>query len=463
MPQLTINQTSIPGLLVISLDIRGDNRGWFKENWQRQKMVDLGLPDFMPVQNNMSFNNRVGATRGIHAEPWDKLVSLATGRIFGAWVDLRRGEGFGRCFTTEMGPETAVFVPRGVGNAFQTLVEETVYSYLVNDHWNPAAKESYTFVNLADETLAIKWPIPLDQAELSEADKTHPHLAHVTPVGPQQTLIIGSGGQLGRALIKAMPAAVPITRATLDLANPESVAGFDFRPYGVVINAAAYAAVDTAETDDGRREAWAVNVGGVAALVEAARKHRFALVHISSDYVFDGTDTLHAETEPFSPLGVYGQTKAAGDALLGSLPAHYLLRTSWLIGDGHNFVRTMASLADRGVSPEVVNDQFGRLTFTTEVTRAIGHLLQAKAPYGTYNLSSNGEPMTWADIARVVFQARGRDAASVKSVTTAEYAAGKSLAPRPKHSVLGLDKIISSGFRPADAMTQLQEYLSSLG
>ena len=463
MPQLTINQTSIPGLLVISLDIRGDNRGWFKENWQRQKMVDLGLPDFMPVQNNMSFNSRVGATRGIHAEPWDKLVSLATGRIFGAWVDLRRGEGFGRCFTTEMGPETAVFVPRGVGNAFQTLVEETVYSYLVNDHWNPAAKESYTFVNLADETLAIKWPIPLDQAELSEADKAHPRLAHVTPVGPQQTLIIGSGGQLGRALIKAMPAAVPITRATLDLANPESVAGFDFRPYGVVINAAAYTAVDTAETDDGRREAWAVNVGGVAALVEAARKHRFALVHISSDYVFDGTDTLHTETEPFSPIGVYGQTKAAGDALLGSLPAHYLLRTSWLIGDGHNFVRTMASLADRGVSPEVVNDQFGRLTFTTEVTRAIGHLLQAKAPYGTYNLSSNGEPMTWADIARVVFQARGRDAASVKSVTTAEYAAGKSLAPRPKHSVLGLDKIISSGFRPADAMTQLQEYLSSLG
>ena len=463
MPQLTINQTSIPGLLVISLDIRGDNRGWFKENWQRQKMVDLGLPDFVPVQNNMSFNNRVGATRGIHAEPWDKLVSLATGRIFGAWVDLRRGEGFGRCVTMEMGPETAVFVPRGVGNAFQTLVEETVYSYLVNDHWNPAAKQSYTFVNLADETLAIKWPIPLDQAELSEADKTHPHLAHVTPVGPQQTLIIGSGGQLGRALIKAMPAAVPITRATLDLASPESVAGFDFRPYSVVINAAAYTAVDTAETDDGRREAWAVNVGGVAALVEAARKHRFALVHISSDYVFDGTDTLHAETEPFSPLGVYGQTKAAGDALLGSLPAHYLLRTSWLIGDGHNFVRTMASLADRGVSPEVVNDQFGRLTFTTEVTRAIGHLLQAKPAYGTYNLSSNGEPMTWADIARVVFQARGRDAASVKSVTTAEYAAGKSLAPRPKHSVLGLDKIISSGFRPADAMTQLQQYLSSLG
>jgi dTDP-4-dehydrorhamnose reductase len=91
------------------------------------------------------------------------------------------------------------------------------------------------------------------------------------------------------------------------------------------------------------------------------------------------------------------------------------------------------------------------------------HLLQVKAPYGTYNLSNDGRPMSWADIARAVFQARGRDAASVKSVTTAEYAAGKSLAPRPEQSVLSLDKIINSGFRPTDAMAQLHEYLSSLG
>src|SRR4029453_6544840 len=193
----------------------------------------------------------------------------------------------------------------------------------------------------------------------------------------------GEGGQLGRALIKAIPAAVAITRATLDLASPDSVVEFDFRPYGVVINAAAYTAVDAAETKDGRREAWAVNVGGVAALVEAARRHRFTVVHLSSDYVFDGTQTLHTETEPFSPLGVYGQTKAAGDTLLGALPAHHLLRTGWLIGEGHNFVPAMASRADSGVSPAVVNDQFGRLTFTTEITRAIVHL-QAKAPYGTY-------------------------------------------------------------------------------
>src|SRR5687767_14249008 len=179
---VAVTPTDIPGLLVIDLDVRGDNRGWFKENWQRAKMVELGLPDFGPVQNNMSFNTRAGATRGIHAEPWDKLVSLAKGRIFGVWVDLRPGEHFGRSFTIEMGPETAVYVPRGVGNAFQTLEDETAYSYLVNDHWSLAAKDSYTFLNLADETVAIAWPIPLAEAELSAADEAHPRLAEVTPM-----------------------------------------------------------------------------------------------------------------------------------------------------------------------------------------------------------------------------------------------------------------------------------------
>ena len=120
---------------------------------------------------------------------------------------------------------------------------------------------------------------------------------------------------------------------------------------------------------------------GVRALVEAAREHRSTLVHISSDYVFDGTRSSHPEDEPFSPLGVYGQTKAAGGrAGRTTLPRHYILRTSWVIGDGHNFVRTMAALADRGVRPGVVDDQYGRLTFTTDLARAIDHLLAVGRP-----------------------------------------------------------------------------------
>ena len=460
---LRVSATPIEGLLVVDLEVHSDSRGWFKENWQRAKMVELGVPDFGPVQQNMSFNTTAGATRGIHAEPWDKFVSLARGRIFGAWVDLRPGPGFGTVFTLEMGVQTAVFVPRGVGNAYQTLEDETAYSYLVNDHWSLAAKKSYTFVNLADETLAIDWPIPLEQAELSAADRAHPRLPAVVPMPDRRALIIGANGQLGRSLVHSMPDAVAVGREAIDLASPASVARFDFAPYGVILNAAAYTKVDAAETPEGRREAWAVNVTGVGALVQAARARRCTLVHISSDYVFDGTVEVHPEEEPFSPLGVYGQTKAAADALVASLAQHYILRTSWVVGDGHNFVRTMAGLAERGVRPAVVDDQFGRLTFTADLAQAIRHLLDVAAPYGTYNVSSAGPAMTWAAIAREVYAARGADPAAVSETSTGAYAAGKQLAPRPRHSTLDLEKITATGFRPVDGLEALRHYLSALG
>src|SRR3954452_24005018 len=128
--KLAAHETPIPGLIVFDLPVHGDNRGWFKENWQRDKMTAAGLPDFGPVQNNVSFNEAVGTTRGVHAEPWDKFVSVATGRIFGAWVDLREGPGFGAMFATELDASRAVFVPRGVGNAYQTLASNTAYIYL---------------------------------------------------------------------------------------------------------------------------------------------------------------------------------------------------------------------------------------------------------------------------------------------------------------------------------------------
>ena len=177
---LACHTTSIDGLQRWDVPVHGDNRGWFKENWQREKMVDLGLPDLGPVQNNISFNKSRGTTRGIHAEPWDKYISVATGSVFGAWVDLREGPGFGAVFSTVITPAVAIFVPKGVGNAFQTLEDSTAYSYLVNEHWSPSAE--YTFLNLADETVAIEWPVPLEQAELSAKDQQHPRLHEVTPM-----------------------------------------------------------------------------------------------------------------------------------------------------------------------------------------------------------------------------------------------------------------------------------------
>jgi len=457
---LAVHTTDIPGLLIVDLPVHGDNRGWFKENWQRAKMTGLGLPDFGPVQQNVSFNDEVGVTRGIHAEPWDKFVSVATGRIFGAWVDLREGESHGRVVTLEMGPEKAVFVPRGVGNAYQTLEPGTAYAYLVNDHWSPQAKERYTFVQLGDPVLGIDWPIPLDRAMLSDADKAHPVLAESRPARTRRTVIPGAGGQLGRALQAAMPDALALTRAEADLATPETLDAIEWRDVDAIVNAAAYTAVDLAETPEGRREAWATNVTGVAHLVDIARRHRLPLVHVSSDYVFDGTAEEHTEDEPFSPLGVYGQTKAAGDALVATWEQHYLVRTSWVVGEGKNFVATMAMLADKGVSPSVVDDQYGRLTFTQDLAAAIVHLLSSDAPYGTYNVTNSGPVQSWADIAADVFELRGRSREDITRVTTEEYGAGKDMAPRPVHSALDLGKITAAGLSVPDAAVRLRSMLT---
>ncbi|MFB4348243.1 dTDP-4-dehydrorhamnose reductase [Microbacterium sp. CR_7] len=461
---LSVTETPIPGLVVFDLPVHGDSRGWFKENWQREKMTAAGLPDFGPVQNNISFNDAVGTTRGIHAEPWDKWVSVATGRIFGAWVDLREGPSFGKTFTVEVDPSRAVFVPRGVGNAYQTLEADTAYTYLVNDHWSPDA--SYSFLNLADETAAIAWPIPLSEVEISEKDRAHPRLADVTRIAAKKVLVVGAGGQLGSALRAEFGEDARVewtTRADFDLADPGIVGARRWRDYAVIVNAGAYTAVDQAETPDGRRDAWTANAEGPARLAKIAAEYGVTVVHVSSDYVFDGTeDRPYREDDALCPLGVYGQSKAAGDIAVATAPRHYILRTSWVIGEGKNFVRTMASLAERGIDPSVVNDQRGRLTFASEIARAIVHLLDSGAPYGTYNVTGSGEPRTWAAIAADIFAITGAEASRVSGVSTADYFASANgpVAPRPSNSVLDLSKLEATGFVPRDADEQLREYLA---
>ncbi|TDS82691.1 sugar nucleotide-binding protein [Nesterenkonia aurantiaca] len=461
---LSVRETPIPGFKVIDLPLHGDNRGWFKENWQRQKMLALGLPDFGPVQNNISFNASLGVTRGIHGEPWDKYISVATGRVFGAWVDLREGDSFGATYWCEIDPSVAVFVPRGVGNAFQALEENTAYTYLVNDHWSAEAQSEYTFLNLADETASIPWPLDLDDGELSQKDLAHPRLENVTPMPPLKTLVIGAKGQLGRALTELWSGRTDVEfigRDVVDLARPETLEAINWQAYRTIVNAAAYTAVDEAETAVGRAQAWSANAAGPSHLARLASEHNLTLVHISTDYVFDGTIDVHSENEPFTPLGVYGQSKAAGDHAVSTTRRHYILRTSWVIGEGKNFVHTMASLADRGISPSVVDDQFGRLTFASEIARAIDHLLTSGAKFGTYNVTNSGDVVSWSDVAKRVFELTGRESTSVKSVTTADFFAGNDMAaPRPTHSALHLDKLEATGFSAADQFEMLNSYLS---
>ena len=475
---LSVTETGIGGLKVVDLAVHGDSRGWFKENWQRAKMTALGIPDLRVVQNNISYNDSRGVTRGIHAEPWDKFISVARGSVFGAWVDLREGSAtYGKVFTCTLDPSRAIYVPRGVGNSFQALEDGTAYTYLVDAHWSLELKRTYTFVNLADPELAIEWPIPLEQATVSEADLNHPYLKNVVPMAPRRTLVTGCNGQLGRA-VRALAEGRGVAKDfdfcdidTFDMSDPDAYAQYDWSLYGTVINCGAYTAVDRAETPEGRVTAWKANATGPALLARTCSDHGITLVHVSSDYVFDGTAEVHDEDEPFSPLSVYGQTKAAGDIAVAGCPRHYIMRSSWVIGEGHNFVKTMKGLSDRVADPEdklervtVVDDQLGRLTFTRDMAEAIFHVLGTQAPYGTYNCTGSGAVRSWADIARAVFEAANGNGDKVVPVSTADYyaTAAGPVASRPTHSALDLSKLEASGFHMPDWDSSLSLYLKSL-
>ena len=278
----------------------------------------------------------------------------------------------------------------------------------------------------------------------------------------KRTLIVGANGQLGKALSLKYPDAVQVDRDELDITNKQSVEAFDWASVDIILNAAAYTNVDGAESAEGRVLAWQINAVAVSYLAEMAQKHNLTLVHVSSEYVFDGTKVPHTEDEPFSPLGVYAQTKAAGDIVVGTVPKHYVLRTSWVIGDGNNFVRTMMGLATRNISPSVVDDQIGRLTFTPTLVDAIDHLLTSNAAYGTYNVSNDGTPASWADITRAIFTAMKRDDLTVTGISTAEYFKNKPEAsPRPLQSAMDLSKIKATGLTLRDWQEDLQFYITN--
>ena len=441
-------------------------------------MTSLGIPDLRVVQNNISYNEKRGVTRGIHAEPWDKFISVARGSVFGAWVDLREGSAtYGKVFTCTLDPSRAIYVPRGVGNSFQALEDGTAYTYLVDAHWSLELKRTYTFVNLADPELAIEWPIPLDEATVSEADLNHPYLKDVVPMAPKRTLVTGCNGQLGHA-VRRLAEERGVAKDfdfcdidTFDMSDPDAYAQYDWSLYGTVINCGAYTAVDRAETPEGRATAWKANATGPALLARTCAGHGITLVHVSSDYVFDGTAEVHTEDEPLSPLSVYGQTKAAGDIAVAGCPRHYIMRSSWVIGEGHNFVKTMKGLSDRVADPEdglaqvtVVDDQLGRLTFTRDMAAAILHVLGSGAPYGTYDCTGSGAVRSWADIARTVFDAANGNGDAVAPVSTAEYYASAAgpVAPRPHFSALDLSKLETAGFHMPDWEAELSEYLEEL-
>lgn len=278
-------------------------------------------------------------------------------------------------------------------------------------------------------------------------------------------LITGARGQLGSDLLRvaaaARIAATGLGSKDLDITDADAVeaavAAFAVQPAdgpAVIINAAAYTAVDAAETDlDG---AVAGNVTGPANLARSAAAHGVGLIHVSTDYVFPGDATAPYEVDDETgPRSVYGSTKLDGErAVLEAHPGAHVVRTAWVYGvTGTNFVKTMAKLEAAHDTITVVADQQGSPTLSADLAAGLVELAGSEVPGGVLHATGAGET-TWFGLARAVFEEIGADPARVQPTTTDKF---PRPAPRPAYSVL-------SGRAWADAgLTPLRDWRAALG
>lgn len=262
-------------------------------------------------------------------------------------------------------------------------------------------------------------------------------------------LVTGANGMLGTDLVDLLRSrgedVTAASRSTLDVTSADAVADA-VTGHDVVVNCAAWTAVDDAEEHEG--DALVVNAEAPRLLARAAAASGARLVQVSTDYVFDGSaDTPYVEDAPLSPVSAYGRTKAAGEtAVRDEHPGgHLVVRTAWLYGaHGGCFPKTIARVARERGEVHVVGDQVGQPTWTADVATTIVALVQADAPVGTYHATSAGR-CSWFDFARQVVVAAGLESSVVQPTRSADFVRP---APRPSYSVLGHDALTALGLNP---------------
>lgn len=450
MTDLTIEDTRIPGLLVLRGGVQHNEDGWFKEAWHRQKMVALGLPDFGPVQHNVTHTHSRGITRGFHAEPWDRLVSVVSGRAMCAWVDLREGPGFGGTFHLELDPGTSVFVPRGVANAHQVLEDDTTLTYLLEHHWTSESIDRSRFINLFDPQIGIPWPIEQGQAIVSSRHELYPPLADVQPLGPRGVLLVGTETSLGRALASELPGARGVASSEL---RPDSEVAVDLSAFDIIINAHGELASGVPRPEI-HPESWTQAAARAQRLADIAHRHNLTYVHVSADCRFGTRRSEYSESEDLDLNHPHGQALAAGELVAAGVPRSLVIRTGWVVGERDGFIDQMARAASRLEPVQIPSADPGRPTFVSQLAEAISFLLGQGAT-GTYNVTGDGRPVTWVDLAEKIFQTGGADPQLVQAVAkTPGTMSG---------TVLSLARVKDAGFAPDDSWAKLTELLTGVG
>lgn len=281
-------------------------------------------------------------------------------------------------------------------------------------------------------------------------------------------LVFGAGGQVGTELRRAtLPPGMALAafdRAALDITDRAAVSAAIRREHpGLVVNAAAYTAVDKAESE--AEAAFAANAAAPGHIAAACAEAGIPLIHLSTDYVYDGTKPgPYAEDDPINPLGVYGRSKAAGDAAVAAaLAEHVILRTAWVYSaHGGNFVKTMLRLAGERPGLRVVADQHGAPTAAADIAAAIVRVAErigaGEGRWGTFHFTGAG-PTTWHGFAEAIVALAGRSV-PIAAIATAEY---PTPARRPANSVLDCTKIAAAyGVAPHPWREALAEVIAEL-
>ena len=270
-------------------------------------------------------------------------------------------------------------------------------------------------------------------------------------------LLTGRNGQVGSELQKILQPTVATDHAALDLADADALRRVvrEIKP-DVIVNAAAYTAVDKAESEP--ELAMRINGAAPGVLAEETKRGGALLVHYSTDYIFDGTKgSPYAEDDAPNPLSVYGRSKLEGEARIrASGCRHLIVRTAWVYGRGGNFVRAILRQAEKGALLRVVNDQLGAPTWAADIAKVTARLLTAQLE-GIFHVSAAGAA-SWYEVALEILRL-ARLATEVRPVSTAEYGAK---APRPRYSVLDNSKLRAAGIAPIDEWrTRLAAHLKS--
>lgn len=258
-------------------------------------------------------------------------------------------------------------------------------------------------------------------------------------------LITGANGQLGRAAqsIFTEHEVLAVTKEQLDITSFEACnhTVTNFQP-DVILHAAAWTDVRKAEVM--QNACYEVNLQGTYNLVKSIADKNCIFVHVSTDFVFEGKSTLsYVETDAVNPVNVYGRSKLASELVVQDLVRnYYIVRTSWVFGDGKNFVKTILQLSDKQPELNVLSDQTGSPTYAVDLAVWIQDLIELKSPFGVYHAANAGE-VNWADFAREILTRAGKEN-QVRSISTAEYQSQfQDFTPKPKFSVLNTGKLRS--------------------